>query len=146
MNNLGTPHRTIVLLLGMCLAALAGCGAATDPAKTLLGAEPSLVSQIADVRSGLLEDIEVNDRVVSDEDVRGLRLGSPHITDAGLAHLASLRQLRFLILRDAQVTDAGLARLAELENLESLYLERTQVTDAGVEQLKRALPQLHVHW
>ena len=37
-----------------------------------------------------------------------LRLSSPHLTDAALAHLANSETLRHLILFDTPITDAGL--------------------------------------
>ena len=67
-------------------------------------------------------------------------------TDAGLAHVARLPTLKFLILRDAPVTDAGIQQLSALTQLESLYSRRTAVTDEGIARLKEKLPSLHVHW
>ncbi|MDX8391793.1 MAG: P-loop NTPase fold protein, partial [Mariprofundaceae bacterium] len=53
------------------------------------------------------------------------------ITDAGLASLAKLANLKNLWLSHTQITDAGLASLAKLANLQNLGLIHTQITDAG---------------
>jgi len=48
-------------------------------------------------------------------------LEGPKVTDAGLAHLKSLKQLRRLILHNTRATDKGKANLRrELPNLERL--------------------------
>src|SRR5205085_9236614 len=62
-------------------------------------------------------------------------------TDAGLAALAPMKNLRRLLLDHTAVTDAGLARLAPLTRLESLNLHATKITDAGLDALA-ALPRL----
>jgi hypothetical protein len=43
------------------------------------------------------------------------------------------------------VTDAGLKHLAALKNLKRLNLWDTNVTDAGAKWLKEALPQCEIH-
>jgi len=62
------------------------------------------------------------------------------VDDAALAFLTKL-PLRHLALRSARITDAGLAHLAQLKDLESLDLEATPVSDAGIEKLAD-LPRL----
>ena len=74
-------------------------------------------------------------------ELRGLMLTSKRITDAGLAHLKGLSQLRSLSLSNAQVTDAGLVHLKRMSKLETLDLSDTQVTDEGLAHL-RGLPRL----
>lgn len=76
--------------------------------------------------------------------LQSLELKSPHITDAGSAHLAYLLQLHNLAIEDSAITDAGLARLRSLTSLEKLNVKGTKVTQAGVEDLRRALPKLEV--
>ncbi len=59
------------------------------------------------------------------------------LTDAGLAHLKGLKDLRTLQLTGAQhITDAGLAHLAGLTGLTSLDLAHTKITGAGLAHLK----------
>ena len=62
-------------------------------------------------------------------------IDSYEITDAGLARLAGLTQLRELLLDNAQITDAGLAHLAGLTRLELLWLDTPETTDAGLAHL-----------
>jgi SAM-dependent methyltransferase len=76
--------------------------------------------------------------------LRWLRLASTPVTDAGLAHLRGLTQLQSLQLANTPVTDAGLAHLRGLTQLRWLRLASTQVTDAGVSELKKALPNASV--
>ena len=64
------------------------------------------------------------------------KLQQATITDAGLIHVAPLKELRRLSLTSTPVTDHGLAQLQGLTHLESLNLEGTKVTDAGLKQLK----------
>ena len=68
--------------------------------------------------------------------VEGMLLYRTQVTDAGLANLAGLTQLRKLGLDDTKVTGAGLAHLAGLTQLQTLSLGRTEVTDAGLENLQ----------
>ena len=69
-------------------------------------------------------------------------LTGTQITDAGLAHLASLSKLRELWIGQTAVTDAGLEHLSGLKNLETLDVSGTKVTLEGFQRLKQALPRL----
>jgi uncharacterized membrane protein/mono/diheme cytochrome c family protein len=71
-----------------------------------------------------------------------LDLAGTAVTDAGLAALADMPNLRELHLDRTRVTDAGLAALRPLSHLEYLNLYGTAVTDAGLATL-RPLPSLH---
>ena len=73
-----------------------------------------------------------------------LQFKSTKISDAGLAHLKSLPQLRTLALENAPITDAGLGHLKALTYLEELNLKGTQVTDAGVQDFQTAMPNVKV--
>jgi hypothetical protein len=53
--------------------------------------------------------------------------------------------LNILNLEGTHVTDAGLMHLAALRNLQGILLGGTQVTEAGVEKLQRALPKCTIH-
>ena len=68
------------------------------------------------------------------------------MTDAGLAHLKELMQLRRLHLKNSQVSDVGLGHLAALTRLELLTVSRQKVTDAGVLQLQQALPKIKIYY
>ena len=52
--------------------------------------------------------------------------------------------LRVLELHRTRVTDAGLEHLAGLKNLAQLTLGGTAVTDKGVATLKAALPRCNI--
>jgi hypothetical protein len=59
-----------------------------------------------------------------------------------------LNNLEELHLLGTDVTDAGLAHLEKLTDLKSLFLDNTNVTSEGVEKLQRALPNCqinHIH-
>ncbi len=60
-----------------------------------------------------------------------------HISDADLAHLKGLPNLRSLSLDYAQISDEGLSHVTNLEKLQHLNLSRTCVTDAGMRHLQR---------
>jgi hypothetical protein len=62
------------------------------------------------------------------------------VTDAGLAHVGRMRQLKFLRIAHVPITDQGVRHLHGLSNLEELWLQGTSVTEQGLEELYRALP------
>lgn len=67
----------------------------------------------------------------SKRDAVVLQMANPDVTDATLAFLDGMDQLRELDLSRTQITDAGLRHLNGLERLETLRLAGTSVTDAG---------------
>jgi hypothetical protein len=69
--------------------------------------------------------------------LRTLELGYTHVTDAGLAHLKTLTGLQYLSLVWTPVGDAGLAHLETLPNLSLLYLGGTKVGDTGLRHLEK---------
>jgi len=75
--------------------------------------------------------------------LEALWLGPPTMTDAGLAHLEGLTNLKLMniSLSGTRVTDTGLVHLKGLECLEGLDLRGTSVTGAGVSELKKTLPR-----
>lgn len=68
--------------------------------------------------------------------VRWLDLGGTRVTDAGLVHVAAMKNLTKLHLERSAIGDAGLAELAGLEQLEYLNLYGTSVSDEGLASLK----------
>jgi hypothetical protein len=68
----------------------------------------------------------------------------PAVTDAGIAHLQSLRELELLSIQSPRITDAGIEQLTRLTSLKWLGLANTKVTDAGIKKLKQALPNLQI--
>ena len=79
------------------------------------------------------------------KNLRRLHLEKTAVTDAGLAHLKDLTGLEYLNLYGTAVTDAGLAHLANMKNLRSLYLWQTKVTPEGAANLKKTLPSANVN-
>jgi len=77
--------------------------------------------------------------------LKELRLDNTGISDAGLDHLKGLAQLEYLNVYGSKVTDAGIQKLAGLANLKALYVWQTGVTKAGVAQLRGKLPKTHIN-
>jgi internalin A len=73
--------------------------------------------------------------------LRNVRVVETGITDAGFKTLGGMPQLRNLQIAATEITDRGLAELAKLPNLELLWLANTSVTDAGVASIQH-LPKL----
>jgi hypothetical protein len=84
----------------------------------------------------------LRDEKAKDNPIVGVGLGRTKVTDAGLKHLAGLKQLQLLVLTNTNVTDAGLKHLAGLKQLRFLNLSGTKVTDKGKTDLNKALPKL----
>jgi len=72
--------------------------------------------------------------------------GKMPVTDAGLVHVADLQQLRLLRIIRIPVTDAGIAHLHRLKSIEHIHFTQTKVTDEGVNALCEALPDCLVTW
>ena len=90
--------------------------------------------------------VQFIDRPLTDKDLAPLaRLdcleevaisGAP-ITDAGLKHLANLKELRTLHLWETPgITDAGIAHLSTLTKLQTLALYRCSISDASLVHLR----------
>ena len=70
-----------------------------------------------------------------------LYLNKTKVTDAGMAHLSGLKQLRRLHLANTAITSVGVKQLEGLENLETLNIYGTKVNDDVLESLTK-LPKL----
>jgi len=71
-------------------------------------------------------------------------MSETQVGDEGVAHLAKL-PLVLIVLHKTRITDAGLRHLAGIKNLREIHIGETAVTDAGVAALKQALPELRVN-
>jgi Leucine-rich repeat (LRR) protein len=69
-------------------------------------------------------------------ELRELRLTDTGIGDRGLARLSELKGLRTLALNGTNVTDAGIVHLRPLAELRELDLSRTVIGDAGLVHLE----------
>jgi serine/threonine protein kinase len=100
-----------------------------------------------EMRNGKVTAIDLRDSAATDEtllvlpafaDLESLGLEYINISNAGLAPLRHLKNLRRLDLSESEdhaITDEGLEHIKGLTNLESLDLERAVITDVGVKKL-----------
>jgi Leucine-rich repeat (LRR) protein len=65
-----------------------------------------------------------------------LDLTDTHVTDAGLAHLASLPKLQQLRLDGTPITDDGLVHLGKLKSLRELSLSGIKISSDGAKHLQ----------
>ena len=95
-----------------------------------------------------LSDTNITDaglaHLASFKNLTRLHLEKTKITDAGLSHLKDLENLSYLNLYGTQVSDEGLKQLAGLKNLRTLYLWQTKVTPEGVQELQQKIPGLKI--
>lgn len=68
-------------------------------------------------------------------DLRKLALNGTSVTGPGLRHIAQLRKLELLSLDNTPVTDEGLAHLRDLRSLKMLFMSDTKISDEGLRQL-----------
>jgi mono/diheme cytochrome c family protein/uncharacterized membrane protein len=66
-----------------------------------------------------------------------LNLARSKVTDAGLASLAGMKNLRKLHLQNTAISDAGVDAIAAVPGLEYLNLFNTKVTDAALPKLEK---------
>lgn len=76
--------------------------------------------------------------------LRRLQLQETSTGDAGLLELKTLANLEVLNLYDTHVTDKGVAALASLKKLKRLYVGRTAVTNTGEVALHKQIPKLEI--
>jgi hypothetical protein len=81
-------------------------------------------------------------RLKSIPELRSLAIVSRGVTDAGLVHLKGLTKLRSVYFGLCAITDQGLEPLQQLTGLEEVTLLNTKVTEAGRGALEKALPKL----
>lgn len=78
------------------------------------------------------------------KNLRRLNLARTAVTDAGLAHLKGLAQIESLNLFQTKITDAGLAQLSGLKNLKRLYVFESKVTEAAAKNFEKTIAGLKV--
>ena len=76
--------------------------------------------------------------------LKGLYLAKCAVTDAGLAHLAGLREIESLNLYGTGVTDAGLPHLYGMKRMRDLYLTDLKLSEEAITKLKAELPRVTV--
>lgn len=111
------------------------------------------LASLADVGESIIE-LNLSGTMVTDAgmaklagmpNLKKLRLNDTAVTDEGLAQLKGLPQLEFLVLFGTQVTDAGMAHLKEISSLKKVFVGGTGVTEAGVTALQEGLPEAEVN-
>lgn len=75
--------------------------------------------------------------------LRVLRIYGP-VKDESAEQIAKLKNLESLVAPGSGITDAGLAHLAGLAQLKTLDIKGCKVTDGAVDKLKQAIPGLEV--
>lgn len=77
--------------------------------------------------------------------LRQLKVEKTDVSDAGLKHLSGLKNLEYLNLYGTKVTDSGLTHLAGLSKLSRLYLWQSKATSQGADKLKKNLPNVIIN-
>jgi hypothetical protein len=131
-------------VVGACLAIVAGGCEAGCSRETGKDAEaPSVGAQIAAVRNGATSRIEARQPLTDAEweSLRGLEGLEELILHAGVADdsrasvLATLPDIRRLVLRASPLGDAGFARLVACTTLRDLNVPQAGCTAAGIQAL-----------
>jgi hypothetical protein len=78
-------------------------------------------------------------------ELRELLLGATQVSDAGLSHIGALRHLRVLDLGYTPVTDLGFAQVKQLTELKELYIKGTHVSDQSLSDFEKAVPACTVY-
>lgn len=106
--------------------------------------EKSWDQQVADLRAGSSDQIEITAEVVVDDQleqlmgntqIRKLILDQGIITDRSGETLASFKNLLQLRLRDSPLTDATMSELRKIESLMFLNIPQANITAAGIRAL-----------
>ncbi len=72
--------------------------------------------------------------------------GLRSISDAGVAHLGSLPEMRLLDVHATLITDGCLETLQQFKKLSLLRIYQTEITPEGVQRLNEALPDCEIVW
>ncbi len=111
---------------------------AAGPSAPALEAQPADQAAAVDLRATALADLKaIGARVTADDagQIIAVDLAQTTVTDADLAAVVQLSQVRELNLRETLVSDPGLETVAQLNELEFLGLTGTLVTDSGLTHL-----------
>lgn len=78
--------------------------------------------------------------------LKSLNISGTKVSDQGLAYLPRMKLLEDLVLYGCSgITDEGLQHLLSMKQLKNIWLQRTRVTPAGSEALKAAIPGIKIH-
>ena len=87
-----------------------------------------------------LESLHADATFDSEGNLLRLGLDSLPVTNDALPVIAKQTRLRALYLFDTNISDAGLKQLASLKDLKILMLTGSPVTSSGIDQLQMSLP------
>jgi hypothetical protein len=113
-----------------------------------------LLSELAQDRIKPTRIVELDGTTCSDDqlakligmsEIEELRLGATAITDVGLQHIRTLKNLRVLDLSMTGITDHGIEALLDLPRLTTIWLGGTKISDAGLLRLTRVTTLREVH-
>lgn len=141
MNNVAklTTHDSLLtsfLLVVACCCWL-GCGTPKEQPAV----EQTWQAQIAAVKRGESDRIEVTQQSIGDEELRQvegldqlreLLIDKGMMTSASLAELKKLPQLEHLKIRGARIDDEGFRHLCSIASLKRLNLPQADLTDEGL--------------
>jgi hypothetical protein len=138
------------VFLFLFVVAIVGCGVkAQQPAAE---AEQSLAVQLAAVREGVSDVIQLEHATLTDRDLaaigelpnlRVLQLDDPRasFSAAGIAHLTRPAGLEHLRIRGQGIDDAALGEIANIQSLRILNVPQATITDDGLAALRK-LPHI----
>ena len=93
---------------------------------------------------GIIEDDGVQ-KIAECDQLEVLHLVSFRVTDRGIRHLSSLKNLQKLVLYAPRTSsDAVVETVKGLPDLEEFYLSGTPVTEAGLSEIREALPNCRI--
>ena len=140
----GSAVRAGIAAIGACLAIIVGgCDAGGSRESRALPTTPSIAAQVAAVGNGTAARIEARQALSAAEweSLRGLAGLEELILHEGVADdtraevLATLPDVRRLVLRASPLGDAGFARLAVCTTLRDLNVPQAGCTAAGIRKL-----------
>jgi hypothetical protein len=77
-------------------------------------------------------------------DLEQLSVTNSSVTNAGIENIARLKHLRGLRIGSPQVSDAAIGHLSSIRSLDHLNLLGTSVTQDGIRRLRAALPHCDI--
>jgi Leucine-rich repeat (LRR) protein len=123
-----TRFAPLALVVGLSVAN--GLCCAEDPQRTFIARQAPQAARKANYSNEIAEIKQLGGKMMVD--VVTVNLDFSKVTDAQLAHLKELPELRHLSLAGTQITDAGLTNIKGLCELRSLSIGNTQITEAGL--------------
>lgn len=128
----------LVLLLATCSSL--GCSRPTEQAIP----EASWPAQIAAVKSGESDRLEVTQQAIGDDELkqlegldqlRELLIDKGKMSAASLAALTKLPRLEHLKIRGARIDDEGFRQLCAIHSLKRINLPQADLTDEGLQPI-----------